>query len=155
MPTRWQGYLDEAAAKGEATVYRHFWELCTLLALRDGLRSGDVFVPGSRRYDNPAACLFKPAQWETHRTEFCRLVGKSPDASEARPLVMDELDEALTDLEEVLKRGDGPVRLNDDGELVISPLTADGEWISAVAGVVRLVRWRLPCRWCSQEARRI
>ncbi len=34
---------------------------------RDGLRSGDVFVPGSGRYDNPAACLFKPAQWDTHR----------------------------------------------------------------------------------------
>ncbi|GAA2664327.1 hypothetical protein GCM10010307_85730 [Streptomyces vastus] len=58
-------------------------------------------------------------------TEFCRLVGKSPDASEALPLVMDELDEALGDLEEVLKRGDGPVRLNDAGELVISPLTAE------------------------------
>ncbi|WP_043236906.1 Tn3 family transposase [Streptomyces violaceusniger] len=38
---------------------------------------------------------------------------------------MDELDEALADLEETLKRGDGPVRLNDDGELVISPLTAE------------------------------
>ncbi|MEU0852535.1 hypothetical protein ABZ387_31910 [Streptomyces flaveolus] len=44
---------------------------------------------------------------------FCRLVGKSPDASQALPLVMDELDEALGDLEEVLGRGDGPVRLNE------------------------------------------
>ncbi|WP_405751580.1 hypothetical protein OHA19_24210 [Streptomyces sp. NBC_00012] len=60
----------------------------------DGLRSGDVFVPGSRRYDNPAAHLFKPAPWETHRTEFCRLVGKSSGASQALPLVIDELDEA-------------------------------------------------------------
>ncbi|WP_405389046.1 Tn3 family transposase [Streptomyces sp. NBC_01102] len=125
VPTRWQGYLGEAAAKGDTTAYRHYWELCTLLALRDGLRSGDVYVPGSRRYDNPAAYLFKPAQWEAHRTEFCCLVGKSPDFSEALPLVMDELDEALTDLEGVLRRGDGPVRLNDAGELVISPLTAE------------------------------
>lgn len=125
VPTRWQGYLDEAAAKGDATAYRHYWELCTLLALRDGLRSGDVYVPGSRRYDNPESYLFKPAQWENHRAEFCRLVGKSPDVSEALPLVMDELDEALGDLEGVLKKGDGPVRLNDAGELVISPLTAE------------------------------
>jgi Domain of unknown function (DUF4158)/Tn3 transposase DDE domain len=125
VPTRWQGYLDEAAAKGDATAYRHYGKLCTLLALRDGLRSGDVYVPGSRRYDNPAAYLFKPAQWETHRDEFCRLVGKGPDFSEALPLVMDELDEALTDLEGVLKRGNGPVRLNDAGELVISPLMAE------------------------------
>ncbi|MFD6986833.1 Tn3 family transposase, partial [Streptomyces sp. NPDC059956] len=125
VPTRWQGYLDEAAAKGDASAYRHYWVLCTLLALRDGLRSGDVYVPGSRRYDNPAACLFKPAQWEDHRFEFCRLVGKSPDFSETLPQVMDELDEALTDLEKVLGRGDGLVRLNDAGELVISPLTAE------------------------------
>ncbi|MFI9338917.1 hypothetical protein [Streptomyces althioticus] len=113
------------AAEGDATAYRHYWELCTLLALRDGLRSGDVFVPGSRRYDNPTAYLFTPAQWGEHRVEFCYLVGKSPDASEALPLVMDELEEALADLEETLKRGDGPVRLNDDGELVIPPLTAE------------------------------
>ncbi|MDQ1014327.1 TnpA family transposase [Streptomyces afghaniensis] len=125
VPTRWQGYLDEAAAKGDATAYRHYWELCTLLALRDGLRSGDVFVPGSRRYDNPAAYLFTPAKWADHRAEFCRLVGKSPDFSEALPLVMDELDEALGDLESTLKKGDGPVRLNEAGELVISPLTAE------------------------------
>jgi len=41
---------DTAAAGGDATGYRHYWELTVLLALRDGLRSGDVFVPGSRRY---------------------------------------------------------------------------------------------------------
>lgn len=105
---------SEAGVRKDATAYRHYWELCTLLALRDGLRSGDVYVPGSRRYDNPAAYLFKPAQREEHRAEFCRLVGKSPDFSEALPLMMDELDEALADLEEVLGRGDGPVRLNDE-----------------------------------------
>ena len=31
-----------------------------LLALRDGLRSGDVYVPGSRRYADPAAYLLTP-----------------------------------------------------------------------------------------------
>ncbi|NGO67792.1 hypothetical protein [Streptomyces boncukensis] len=102
MPARWQGYLDEAAAKGDATAFRHYWELCTLLAVRDGLRSGDVYVP-----------------------EFCRLVGKSPDAGEALALVRDELDGALTDPAEAPEKGDGPVRLNEEGELVISPLSAE------------------------------
>jgi hypothetical protein len=31
VPTRWQGYLNEAAANGDAAAYRHYWELCTLL----------------------------------------------------------------------------------------------------------------------------
>ncbi|MFF9040582.1 Tn3 family transposase [Streptomyces sp. NPDC014892] len=121
----WQGYLDEAAPKGDATAYRHYWELCALLALRDGSRSRDVYVPGSRCYDTPATYLFNSAQWEGYRAEFCRLVGKSPDASGSLPLVMDKLDEALGDLEGVLKKDGGPVRLNEAGEPAISPLAAE------------------------------
>jgi hypothetical protein len=37
----------------------------------------------------------------------------------------DELGEALDGLEQVLAAGDGPVRLGPDGDLVISPLTAE------------------------------
>jgi hypothetical protein len=53
VPGRWAGYLEKAAKAGDVTAYRHYWELCVLMALRDGLRSGDVYVPGSRR-----PCLF-------------------------------------------------------------------------------------------------
>ena len=50
VPARWAGYLEKAAKDGDVTAYRHYWELCALMALRDGLRSGDVHVPGSRRH---------------------------------------------------------------------------------------------------------
>lgn len=43
---RWRGYLEQAAKAGDDIVYRHYWKLTVLLALRDGLRSGDMFVPG-------------------------------------------------------------------------------------------------------------
>ena len=33
--------LMKAAKDGDVTAYRHYWELCVLMALRDGLRSGD------------------------------------------------------------------------------------------------------------------
>ena len=46
VPTKWAGYLAAAAEAGDVTAYRHYWELCVLVGLRDGLRSGDVFVPG-------------------------------------------------------------------------------------------------------------
>ena len=62
VPARWRGYLEAAARAANVTAYRHYWELCVLLALRDGLRSGDVWVPGSRRYADPAACLLTPAR---------------------------------------------------------------------------------------------
>lgn len=54
VPARYAEYLEKARAAGDDTAYRHYWELCVILGLRDGLRSGDIFVPGSRRYADPA-----------------------------------------------------------------------------------------------------
>ncbi len=125
VPPRWRGYLDGATKTGDVTGYRHYWELCTLLALRDGLRTGDVFVPGSRRYSDPAAYLLTPDKWADQRVEFCQLVGKPIDAGAALTQASEELHEALGELERVLDDGDGPVCLDEDGELVISPLTAE------------------------------
>ncbi|MFD3508548.1 Tn3 family transposase [Nocardia sp. NPDC058666] len=125
VPTKWRGYLDEARKTGNAVAYRHFWELCVLVGLRDGLRTGDVFVPGSRRYADPAAYLLTPEQWEPQRAEFCRLVDKSDDPARALATIVEEWHEAMGELEMVLAPGDGPVRLDEDGDLVISPLTAE------------------------------
>ncbi len=125
VPARWRGYLDTASKAGDVTGYRHYWELCTLLALRDGLRTGDVFVPGSRRYCDPAAYLLTPGKWADQRVEFCQLVGKPADAAAALAAAEDEWGEALGELEHTLAGGDGPVRLDDAGDLVISPLTAE------------------------------
>lgn len=75
-PTQWRGYLEEARKSGSVTACRHYWELCVLLGLRDGLRSGDVYVPGSRCYADSAAYLLTTEQWAPQRAEFCRQVGK-------------------------------------------------------------------------------
>jgi len=83
VPTRWQGYLTTAADAGDVTAYRHYWELCVLLALRDGLRCGDVFVPGSRRYADPTQFLLTTQQWQPRRVEYAQLVDKPLDAGEA------------------------------------------------------------------------
>ncbi len=109
--------------------YRHYWELCVLLGLRDGLRSGDVYVPGSRRYADPGTYLFTPAQWLPRQTEFCALVGRPADAAAALDQGKQELHAALADLERVLAAAGpadtGAVRLDTDGNLVIPPLTAE------------------------------
>ncbi len=136
VPARWRGYLDTTAPSGSSpssTSYRRYWELCVLLALRDGLRSGDVFVPGSRRYSDPAAYLLTPDQWAGHRAEFCRLVGKPADPARVLAAAGDELAQALDGLEQVLASGDGPVRLDEAGDLVISPLSAEDVPAEAIA----------------------
>lgn len=104
-----------------------------LLGLRDGLRSGDVFVPGSRRYADPAAYLLTGEQWAPQREEFCRLVGRPADPGAALAGVVDELHTALGELETVLAEGEGPVRVDEGGELVISPLTAEDVPAEAIA----------------------
>ena len=127
VPTRWAGYLQTATQRGDVTAYRHYWELCVLLAVRDGLRSGDVYVPGSRRYADPASFLLTPEQWQPRRLEFCRLAGKSADATAALAATEDELHAALADLDTQLAAGDpAGVRLNADGELIIPQLAAEG-----------------------------
>lgn len=133
VPAKWRGYLETAAKSGNTTAYRHYWELCTLLALRDGLRTGDVFVPGSRRYSDPAAYLLTPSKWADQRVEFCRLVGKPADAGKGLAEVEDELHAALGELEATLAEGEGPVRLDAEGDLVISRLSAEDVPTEAMA----------------------
>ena len=111
------GYLAAATEAADVTAYRHYWELCVLVALRDGLRSGDVYVPGSRRYADPASFLLTPEAWAPQRAEFCDLVGKPAGAADALAQAEEELHAALADLESLLARGGstGQVRLTDDG----------------------------------------
>jgi hypothetical protein len=119
VPIRWRGYLQTATDAGDVTAYRHYWELCVLLSPRDGLRSGDVFVPGSRRYADPTSFMLTTEQWQPRRAEYCQLVDKPPDVATA------ELHTALT-LDAQLAQGQpGQVRLDEDGELIIPPLTAE------------------------------
>ncbi|WSG63607.1 hypothetical protein OHB12_03550 [Nocardia sp. NBC_01730] len=46
---------------------------------------------------------------------------------------VDEFHDAVGELEAVFAQGDGPVRLDDDGDLVISPLTAEDVSAEATA----------------------
>ncbi len=41
VPAKWRGYLDAAQAADDTLAFRHYWELCVLTGLRDGLRCGD------------------------------------------------------------------------------------------------------------------
>jgi TnpA family transposase len=166
VPARYQGYLDAARQAGDAAAYRHYWELCVLLGLRDGLRSGDVWVPGSRRYADPESYLFTAEEWRDKRGEFCRLVGKPTAGAAALAQATEELHAALAELEAVLAAAPDPassagggkrdgksggtgdddgarVRLTDQGELVIPPLSAEDVPAEAAALKAELVE-RLP-----------
>ncbi|GIH97778.1 DDE transposase [Planobispora siamensis] len=129
VPARYADYLQRARRSGEDAAFRHYWELCVILCLRDGLRSGDVFVPGSRRYADPATYLYTAEQWAPEQAAYCRLVGKPADAAEALAQGKEELHAALAELESALAGAApdevGAVRLEDDDQLVVPPLSAE------------------------------
>jgi hypothetical protein len=102
VPARYADYLEKARRAGDDTGFRHYWELCVILGLRDGLRSGDIFVPGSRRYADPSTYLYTPGQWMPRQGEYCRLVGKPARAADAIAQGQEELHAALAELESTL-----------------------------------------------------
>jgi TnpA family transposase len=129
VPTRYADYLAKAKRDGDDTAYRHYWDLCVILALRDGLRSGDVYVPGSRRYADPATYLYTPDQWAPKQGDFCQLVGKPAKAADALEQGKEELHTALEAMEKALAGAlpdeVGKVRLDADDHLVVPKLTAE------------------------------
>jgi hypothetical protein len=127
VPTRWRGYLDAARGQGRGAAYRHYWELAVLYGVQAGLRSGDVWVPGSRRYTDPATLLLPPEQWARQRDEFCTLTGTDSDPTRHLAGLEEQLRAAVAGLEQVLAdpAAEGLARLGEDGELIVSPLPAE------------------------------
>jgi hypothetical protein len=129
VPARSADYLARARKAGDDTSFGHYRELCVILGLRDGLRSGDASVPGSRRYADPATYLDTPAQWKPRQAGYCRLAGKPARAAGALEQGREELHAALADMENALPGalpdGTGTVRLDGDDHLVIPRLTAE------------------------------
>jgi Domain of unknown function (DUF4158) len=85
VPARYQGYLDAARQAGDGAAYRHYWELCVLLGLRDGLRSGDVWVPGSRRYADPGPTCSPPRSGATNAASSAAWSASRPMAPRRWP----------------------------------------------------------------------
>lgn len=82
VPTRWAGYLDAARAGGDTTGYRHYWELCVLLGLRYGLRSGTC------PYTDPTARTafgLGPAQVEILKCS-CKYFARYTPPSRVKPI---------------------------------------------------------------------
>jgi TnpA family transposase len=125
ISSRWRPYLDAARDAGNENLFKHYWELCVLLALQGGLRSGEIWVKGSRRYANPASYLIAPEVWEREGTELLKLTGKPATFAERLAEIEVEMAGYLDELEALLADPDGPVWLDDAGELHLRPLAAE------------------------------
>ena len=129
VPARYAEYLEKARKASDDTGFRHYWELCVILGLRDGLRSGDIFVPGSRRYADPSTYLYTPGQWMPKQGEYCRwsasLPGPPTRSPRARKSSMPRWPNSRAPWPARCPTTPGTVRLDGDDKLIIPKLTAE------------------------------
>jgi hypothetical protein len=125
VPSRWRPYLAAARAAGDESAYRHYWELCVLYGLRGALRSGEVWVEGSRRYGDVASYLIPPEEWPGRRDEVAALCGIPATFAERLARLDADYERLLDQLEALLADGQGPVRIDDAGRLQLRPLAAE------------------------------
>lgn len=93
VPVAWLPYVREP----DGTINRRFYELCALWELRNGLRSGDIWVAQGRRYIDPERYLIPRPQWETMRDEVCAMIGVPVDGNERVQQRKAELDALLAE----------------------------------------------------------
>ncbi len=125
VPARWLPYLDAARADGDENLYKHYWELCVLFALQGGLRSGEIWVHGSRRYADPASYLIAVEAWPAQRGEVLELTGMPATFAERLTAIDGEIERYLDDLEALLADPDSPVSVDAGGQLHLKALTAE------------------------------
>jgi hypothetical protein len=107
----------------EEGVDRRFYEFCVLSVLRDALRSGDMWIPGSRQFRDFEEYLIPPAQFQAQLVQ--RELGLAVETEceaylEERML---SLDRAMGRVETLAAKDELPDARMRDRRLKLSPLT--------------------------------
>jgi hypothetical protein len=123
VPAQWQNRV----LNKDGTVNRRDYEMCALSDLRDSLRSGAVWLEGSRQYANLDSYLIPKARWEQLRQTYCDMVGIPEDGATQLELKQAVLEESLARLDKGFSKNEF-VRF-ENGELVLSPLDKEEEEI--------------------------
>jgi hypothetical protein len=90
-----------------------------LYGVQARLRSGDVWVPGSRRFTDPTTLLIPVETWVAQRDDFCTVTGADADPARQLERLETELHAAVAGLERVLAdpASEGLARVGEDGDL--------------------------------------
>ncbi|HRQ41564.1 MAG TPA: Tn3 family transposase [Chloroflexota bacterium] len=123
VPAQWRSRV----LNRDGTVNRRDYEMCALSDLRDSLRSGAVWLEGSRQYANLDSYLIPKARWEQLRQTYCEMVGIPADGAVQLELKQAALEENLARLDKGFAKNEF-VRF-ENGELVLSPLDKEEEEI--------------------------
>lgn len=112
VPENWRRFVMP-----DGPPARRAYELCTLSTLRDTLRSGDIYLPHSRRDTDPETFLIPRAQWPHLRAEVCQQLNLDPTGTTRLGERAQALRDLLPRVDRVLDRRDG-IRV-ENGVLIV------------------------------------
>ena len=116
---KWASYVFDE----QGQIVRRYYEMSLLWELRRALRSGDVWLENSRRYANPESYLIPKEKWPSLRPEVCQILQLPKNGKERLQQQREELDYQLEKFHQTINDND-QVRMDENGELIISPLRA-------------------------------
>jgi hypothetical protein len=93
---------------------RRAYELCMLSTLRAKLRSGDIYLPNSRRYTDPETFLIPRPPWPQLKVDVCQELDLDPTGQTRLSDRAQQLKDMLPRVDRILDRSDG-IRI-EDGE---------------------------------------
>jgi len=117
IPPGWRELVLKNDGKGPARVDRVTYELCVLAALREGLRSKEVWVAGADRYRNPDEDL--PQDFDDRRDHYYEALGQPMEADKFVGGLQTEMEAGLEALDENVPRNPY-LRLRQQGNARIS-----------------------------------
>lgn len=116
----------EVDKNGQEKVNRVNYEISVLQALRDKLRSKEIWVVGAKRYCNPEEDL--PTDFEAQREIYYQALKQPTDVKAFITRLQQEMTEALTQLDRNMP-SNAQVRIlkRDNGWISVSPFAAQPE----------------------------
>ena len=136
IAAKWRPYLFD----GKGKTVRRYYELCVLWELRAAIRSGDVWLEGSRRHADPSSYLITSSQWRELRPETCTMLHLPADGRERLAVRREELEGLLGRLDREFPKGGFDI---EDGSLHVPRLRAV-DVPPEVAALEQMVSERLP-----------
>lgn len=135
----------EQGPDGRARVNRINYELCVLSALRDAVRSREIWVVGADKYRDPDKDL--PQDFEAQKGQYFEALKQPHDADAFVQGLEQQLKNALVMLHDGLPKNPGvKVVARDGGRFVVTPLDAqpDPPFYDTLKGEVGRQFWNTP-----------
>ena len=126
LPARQRDLVVEKDTDGKERINCVNYEICVLQALREKLRSREVWVAGAKKFGNPEEDL--PKDFEHQREEYYQALHQPIEADVFINKLQEQMSEALTTLNQGLPDNQHvKILQRNKGWIAVSPLTAQPE----------------------------